>query len=105
METVHLSGAEDVRAAGNRIAAAADDMRSAASTIDSAIAQQRQTLDQFAGQFERSAALVAFSITVQAEIAGMHAENYDRMTAQRPPAYVMADFAALADKMRKEMGQ
>lgn len=51
-EYVTLLGAEDVRHAGNAMRSAADDMRNAASTIDTALFQQRQFMDDWLQRFE-----------------------------------------------------
>lgn len=52
MEYVTLMGAEDVRAAGNRMAAAADTMRSAASSIDDSLTRHQNFLDQWLARLE-----------------------------------------------------
>ena len=45
METIYLSGADDVRTAGNRIAEAAAEMKRAAGSIDDSSRQFLQQLD------------------------------------------------------------
>jgi len=44
MDTVHLVGAEDIRAAAHRMAQAAAEMQSAATTIDRALLEHRTYL-------------------------------------------------------------
>jgi hypothetical protein len=51
-EYVHLIGAEDVRAAGSRMASAADDMQRAASSIDNALERHQRFLDDWLFRFE-----------------------------------------------------
>lgn len=50
-EYVHLLGAEDVRAAGNAMRSAADDMRQAASSIDSVLERHQRFLDDWLIRF------------------------------------------------------
>lgn len=49
---VNLIGAEDVRAAASRMVSAADEMRSAAGTIDGAVREMRCHQDAFLSAFE-----------------------------------------------------
>lgn len=58
---VTLMGAEDVRAAGNRIASAADDMRNAASNVDSALERHQRFLDNWLQRFEAALEKLATS--------------------------------------------
>jgi orotate phosphoribosyltransferase len=46
MDSIHLSGADDVRSAGHSMRGAAEQISSAAMTIDSAACMIRQALDQ-----------------------------------------------------------
>jgi hypothetical protein len=51
-EYMTLLGAEDVRAAGNAMRSAADDMRNAASSIDSTLDRHQRFLDDWLQRFE-----------------------------------------------------
>lgn len=53
MNNVILIGADDVARAGHTIAQAAKDMQQAATTIDSALFQQRQFMTDWLNQLER----------------------------------------------------
>lgn len=48
---IHLIGADDVRAAGNSMRHAAEDMKSAASSIDGALERHRFFLDDWLQRF------------------------------------------------------
>lgn len=52
MDCMTLMGAEDVRSAGNRISAAADTMRRAASNMDEALRNHQRFLDDWLMRFE-----------------------------------------------------
>lgn len=52
MDSIHLSGAEDVRRAANTMAHAAEDMKSAANTIAEAIDRQRDFMGEWLMRFE-----------------------------------------------------
>lgn len=52
METMHLIGAEDVRAAANTMRSSADEMQRAASQIDHSLAQHQRFLDDWLQRFQ-----------------------------------------------------
>ncbi len=52
-EYIHLVGADDVRSAGNRMAAAAQDMLRAANIIDATWHRQQQYLEDWLFRFEQ----------------------------------------------------
>lgn len=52
METIHLVGSEDVRAAGSQISSAADNISRAASSFDSSIDVLRRVLEEHASRIE-----------------------------------------------------
>jgi hypothetical protein len=54
MDNISLIGAEDVRAAGNRIMEAADAMNRAAGCIDEALRMHDQRMDEWLFRFEQA---------------------------------------------------
>lgn len=104
MQSVHLDGADDVRAAGNRIAAAASDMRSAASTLDEALHRHALTGDERVQRIEHAAHMNVRAALAQLAIAGMQAKNAKLAAVGIAAQYEEADFLAVAEKLAKECG-
>lgn len=53
MSTIYLVGSEDVRAAGNAMTHAANEMQRAAGTIESALDRHRMWMDDWLARLER----------------------------------------------------
>jgi len=53
METIHLIGAEDVRAAGSAMRSAAADMNRAAASIDESLSRHHNFLDDWLSRLEQ----------------------------------------------------
>ena len=58
METIHLTGAEEVAQAGRNISGAADTMQRASNNIEGSLANHRQFLDDWLGRFEEAIRLL-----------------------------------------------
>lgn len=72
MDSIHLSGAEDVRRAANTMSHAAEGMKSAANTIAEAIDRQRDFMDQWMMRLEAAVEKLPIEqrITVDREPTG-----------------------------------
>lgn len=54
MESIYLSGSEDVQRAGRAISNAADTIRSASSQMDESLTRHRAAMDEFVTRFEQA---------------------------------------------------